>query len=374
MASVRPVEPPPLRLSVIVPFHRNLTQLAQCLAAIEVAAATLPPTVRLEELIVAADGAVDDPAALAASAGALVLVIDGPLGPGVARTRAAAVARGDVLVFVDTDVTVHADAFVRLASHFQDSPDIGAAFGAYDEDPADPGFISQCRNLGHSFVHHRSNREASTFWAGLGAVRAGVFAALGGFDPRFGRPSVEDIDLGYRIRAAGFRIVLDPRAQGKHLKRWTFRSSYVTDIRDRGIPWTQLMKRYGGMQNDLNLTLTYRLCVVVTYLMLLALAAAPLWPPVVAVVPVALVALYGLDWPYYQFFARRRGVLFALRWFPLHVIHHACNGFSFVAGNLLYAGRRWGGITLPGALPLTPWSGHDAARMGALDPRYGVPT
>ena len=353
-----------MHLSAIVPFHRNLEQLGRCLRAIRLAADALPPPFCLVDIIVAADGAVDDPASVAAGVGAMVLKIDGPCGPAFARSRAAEIAAGEILFFVDTDVVVHPDALARLAAHFIERPDLGAAFGAYDEDPEDPGFVSQARNLGHAFVHHRSRREASTFWAGLGAVRAHVFAQVGGFDERFRRPSVEDIDLGYRIAAAGYRIVLDPDARGRHLKRWTVISSYVSDVRDRGVPWTQLLHRYGGMQNDLNLTVTYRLCVVAAYVLVLSLLGSAFWPALLYGVAAAGLALWVLDWPYYQFFARRRGWTFTLRWFPLHILHHLCNGLSYVVGNGLYVTQRALGIELPGALPLTPWPpvSHPAVR------------
>ena len=230
-----------------------------------------------------------------------------------------------------------------------------------DDQPADPGFVSRCRNLGHAFVHQRSNRDAHTFWAGLGAVRAGVFAAVGGFDERFSHPSVEDIDLGYRIHAAGHRIVLDPTIQGQHLKRWTFCGSIVTDIRDRGIPWTQLLNRYGGMRDDLNLTVEYRACIVVSFLLTFCLIAAFWWPVALAGVPVAAVALWLLDPAYYRFFASHSGLSFALGWFPLHIVHHLCNGVSFVAGNALDLAARRGGLVLPWALPSSAWPGLTAS-------------
>jgi GT2 family glycosyltransferase len=345
-----------VKFSVVVPFHRNLSQLEQCLAAIGRAATKLAPGTEMVELLVVADGAVDDPRPLANQANAHVHAIAGPNGPAVARNRGVEIVTGDVVVFVDTDVVVREDALARLAAVFAAEPGIGAAFGAYDHTPADPGFLSQCRNLGHAFIHERSNREAATFWAGLGAVHCEVFRAVGGFDERFPRPSVEDIDLGYRIRAAGHRIVLDPSIQGTHLKRWTFRNSVTTDVRDRGIPWTQLMHRYGGMRNDLNVTFAYRACVVIAYLMAAALVAGWWWPPLFALLPAGLLALWLLDRPYYRFFIARRGLLFTLRWFPFHILHHLCNGVSFGAGTALWLGRR-AGVTFPWSLPVTAWTG-----------------
>jgi GT2 family glycosyltransferase len=356
MAAIGQNTSPGLRLSVIVPFHKDLARLRPCLEAIRAAGSALPAEAVLAEIIVAADGVIESPEAVAQQNGARVLSIAGPKGPAVARTRAAEQASGELLVFIDSDVVVRRDALARLAALFQNDPAIGAAFGAYDEEPPDKGFFSQCKNLAHSFIHQRSNRDATTFWAGLGAVRAPVFAAVGGFDPRFAHPSVEDIDLGYRIRAAGFRIVLEPAIQGTHLKRWTFWSSIVTDIRDRGVPWTQLLNRYRSMRNDLNVTHKYRLAVVMAYALVLALLAAPWRPPLLLAAAALLAGLWMIDRPYYRFFANRRGLPFALAWFPFHIIHHLCNGLSFALGTCLYAGRRWAGLELPWALPVTPWS------------------
>jgi hypothetical protein len=252
-------------------------------------------------------------------------------------------------------VVAHEEAFDGLVRVLTERPDVGAVFGAYDDTPADRGFFSQCRNLGHSFVHQRSRGEAATFWAGLGAVRRQLFLEVGGFDERFPRPSVEDLELGYRVRIAGFKNLLEPSIQGTHLKRWTFRNSVVTDVRDRGVPWTQLIHRYGGLHNDLNVTPTYRVCVVVAYLALVAFVAAWWSPSLLMVVALCLAALWMLDRSYYRFFRSRRGLAFTLGWFPFHVLHHLCNGVSFAVGTALWWGRR-AGVNLPWSLPVTPWA------------------
>lgn len=346
-----------MQLTVIIPFHRNLTQLRASLAAARVAGQALPKGTDLAELIVVADGAVDDPAEVARDCGARVLEVPGPRGPAVARNRGAAIARGDLLVFVDTDVVMSPDALAGFAALFAADPGVDAAFGAYDEAPADPGFISQCKNLAHSYVHQKSRGEAQTFWAGLGAIRAEAFARIGGFDERFARPSVEDIDLGYRLRSAGGRIRLEPAIQGKHLKRWTFRSAVVTDLRDRGVPWSQLLHRYGGLHDDLNITWAQRACVVIAYLLVALLAGALLWPWLLLPAVAALASLWWLDRPYYGFFSEKRGLVYALRWFPFQVLQHLSNGVSFALGTVLALGQHRAGLKLPWSLPAAPWTG-----------------
>jgi hypothetical protein len=85
-----------------------------------------------------------------------VLVVDEPAaaGPAAARNAGAEHARGDVLVFVDSDVVVGRQALGRLRAAFED-PGLTAVFGAY-EPRADGGTVSAFRNLLHHHVHASS--------------------------------------------------------------------------------------------------------------------------------------------------------------------------------------------------------------------------
>ena len=349
-----------IETSVIVPFHRNLTLLRRVLAPFR----DRPGSV---EVVIAADGATEDWRPLADACGAGSVVLPVRSGPAAARNRAAEVARGSVLLFVDADVVAAPDVLACVAAAFEADSGAAAVFGAYDDTPEATAFVSQYRNLSHRYVHCTTQREARTFWAGLGAVRTEAFRRVGGFDESFRRPCVEDIEFGYRLGDAGYRIFVDPGIRGKHLKRWTFTSSLRSDIWDRGIPWTQLLLRVGSRQTELNLTRRLRLSVVVAYLTVLLLAAAIVRPAALLLAGGALVALLALNWPYYCYFARVRGVWFAMRVVPLHFVHHLCNGLSFVAGFALFHARRLFRWRLPGSLP----SRDESSRAGAGDGSEG---
>jgi len=338
----------PPRFSFIVPFHRNLSTLARCLRALD----ARPPD---SEVIIAADGAVDDCQLLARRHGARVVDVPGPAGPATARNVGAAAARGDVLVFVDADVAVSRAGVDRMVRAIRTEPKTAAVFGAYDETPPDPGFMSQYKNLSHSFIHHTSATRASTFWAGLGAVRREAFERVGGFDERFARPSVEDIDLGYRLTAAGYEVVLDPALSATHLKRWTIGSAIVSDVRDRGIPWTQLIWRYGAFGDDLNLRTEYRWSVLLASVALGSLLLAPYDGRSLILLMLAAAGLTAANRRYYRFFFVKRGAWFATRVWVMHLIHNLCNGLSFAVGTVLFFAASLG-VRLPGSLPTTPWS------------------
>jgi GT2 family glycosyltransferase len=214
--------------TAIIPATDNPVTLERCLAAIR-AAADAP-----EE----------------------VIVVDGPpgMGPAAARNAGAARATGTILVFVDSDVEVHPDAFTRIRATFEREPELAAVFGSYDDLPSVHGVVSTFRNMLHHYVHQTSGGLATTFWAGLGAVRREAFVAVDGFDDwRFRSPSVEDIELGLRLSSAGGLIKLDPEIQGTHLKRWRLRAMLLTDLLYRGMPWTALMLERGPQAARLNL-------------------------------------------------------------------------------------------------------------------------
>ncbi len=337
-----------MRATVIVPFHRDIEQLRACLAAIR---QSLPTA----EIIVAADGVVEPYRPVVDQQQArVVLIADGPQGPAVARNRAAAHASGEVLIFVDADVVVAPHSLSKMVDLLASTPTLAGVFGAYDRTPAAPNFISRFKNLSHAYVHEIGNREASTFWAGLGAVRADAFGAVGGFDERFRRPSVEDIDLGYRLVAAGYKLRLDPSFRGTHLKRWTFQRCVTTDLMARGIPWTQLIHRFKALSNDLNTTLSLRASVALAYLILACALAASFVPQMAAAGVALLVGLVALNHRYYRWLATQQGWLFAAGVVPLHFVHHLCNGVSFIIGTALHLVGR-AGVALPGSLPLEPW-------------------
>src|SRR3954469_21599793 len=100
-----------------------------------------------------------------------LIVVREPAGawPSAARNAGAAHAGGDVLVFVDSDVVVHADAFERIRARFAADPGLVALFGSYDDGPEARGAVSGFRNLLHHQGHQDSAGAAATFWAGLGA-------------------------------------------------------------------------------------------------------------------------------------------------------------------------------------------------------------
>ena len=322
------------RLSVIVPVYNSPDDLAECLSALA------QSDYGNFDVLVVDDGSTDPVEPIVADRGFRCVRIDGPGGPARARNRGALAAAGEYLVFVDADVCVHTDTLTRIAEAFRSDPTIDAVVGTYDDRPGDRGFISQYKNLFHHYVHQRCDGAISTFWAGCGAIRRDLYLTVGGFDEqRYRRPSIEDIELGTWLSAAGYRIVLDGGILCKHLKRWTLYSLLKTDVLDRGIPWTRLMHRAGEFAATLNVTWNQRLSVALVYSTPAALTAT-IWTPWAWPAAAGLFAAVTLlNFDFYRFFARRKGWWFTARVVPLHWLYFIYCGVCVVAGTVLHYSR-----------------------------------
>jgi cellulose synthase/poly-beta-1,6-N-acetylglucosamine synthase-like glycosyltransferase len=377
-------------LSVVIAVRNAARHLHACLQSIR-ESSTAPL-----EVIVVDDCSDDRPQRVAAMWGASVTRLAVQSGPSRARNAGAAVARGDVVVFIDADVCVHPDTLQRLKTRFEAEPDVDAVFGSYGELAGADNFISRYKNLQHHFIHQHASADAWTFWSGCGGVRRQVFLEHGGFSTTYRRPAVEDIEFGMRLFRAGHKLRLDRRVQATHMKRWTFSTLVRSDTLDRAAPWTELLLAYRRLPDDLNLGWTQRLSVGASLVLLTSmiggcihlgpLFAAPVaallmvalapcgvellrvrtrgqpgaferqnrvvellgagaavcivghvpwhWLSVLAGVSIVLITWLNLD--FYRFLAARWGLLNALSAVPFHLMYFMCCASGALIGAVRY--------------------------------------
>jgi GT2 family glycosyltransferase len=318
-------------ISIVIPVYNGGEAFQRCLRSLDNFVS------KSIEIIVVVDGGTDNSREVAEKFGAKVLAFPKAGGPARARNLGARVAKGDIILFIDADVTVGADTVSQVAKIFDTFPNTDALIGSYDDTPGAVNFLSQYKNLFHHFTHQTGAEDASTFWGACGAIRRNVFLEIGGFDEAYRYPSVEDIDLGYRLKKSGYQIKLCPTVQVKHLKQWGVVSLLKAEIFYRALPWTELIWRDRHLRtNDLNLKFSSQLSLILIYALIAALFASWWSMDTLAVALGLSLTLLILNLQLYQFFHQKRGLWFAVRVIPWHWFYLFYGGIGFAIGTIRY--------------------------------------
>lgn len=331
----------PVTVSVVIPVYNGGNSFKACLESIS-QSQSIP-----DEVIVVSDGDTDGSWQVAEAFGFKVSRLPTSHGPAYARNLGARLATGDIILFIDADVTLHSETVEQVKQQFRQQPELAALIGSYDDEPGAQNFLSQYKNLFHHYTHQISSENASTFWGACGAIRRTVFQEVGGFDESYRKPCIEDIELGYRLKQAGYQIRLCKDIHVKHLKCWQPFSLLRAEILYRALPWSKLILRDRRLEADLNLSYTNRASVIFVFLLLGASAISGFNPSLLLVVVILCLGLLFINFDVYQFFYRKRGLLFTLQVIPWHWFYFLYGGAAFAYGTLSYYLERLGQSSTP---------------------------
>jgi len=325
-----------LQLSVIVPARNASSTLGTVLGAIR--ASKLPPN--SYEIIVVDDCSGDTTAAVAARHADVLVRLNGRIaGPAYARNRGAEVARGEVIAFVDVDVLVAPDTLPRMLNALNASPTLAAVSASRDDDNKAPNFVTEYWNLLLRFGEERYSAGRAHFASGCGAVRREVLESVGKYDEwRFATGCLESLELGQRLHEAGHDVQLDPSIKVTHLTEWTV-GAVCREVWRRSV----LLARSLGYQRtramvpgEVVFTLSRALTPIVAIGATLSLAAAFLPSLYVSSeMVVAVAALLLANHSMHSFFAKSRGIGFAVAAAPLHLCVQGVSAVALCAGWIL---------------------------------------
>jgi glycosyltransferase involved in cell wall biosynthesis len=202
-------------LSVVIPTYNRLPILEKCLRALE--AQCLEAPISAYEVVVVDDGSTDDTVAWLLRNSAdfphVRLVQQDHGGPAEGRNRGVEHARGDVIVFIDSDLVVTERFLIsharRLDQTWQQRGDrLCFTYGAvintanFDDPTSEP--------------HKLNDLSWAYFATGNVAIDRHVLERSGLFDTRFRLYGWEDLELGERLRRLGVVLVRCPEAVGYH--------------------------------------------------------------------------------------------------------------------------------------------------------------
>jgi GT2 family glycosyltransferase len=325
-----------LQLSVVVSTRDSCATLREVLVAIR--ASDLPRN--SYEIIVVDDKSTDGSVATAARYADTVVKLAGrPSGPGYSRNRGVELARGPVIAFVDCDVVVRPDTLSRMLTILREHPDIDAVSASHDETSGAPNFVSQYWNLLLSFGEQRHPGRCAQFAPGCGVVRRSVFLSAGMYDEwRFDTASMESVELGERLLGAGSGVLLSSELKVTHLKTWDLKSVsrevwHRSRILARSLGYFRMSAAAPG---EVVFTLSRTLVPAVALLGTLMLAAAFVPPPHSgAKGGLALAVLLLANLPVHRFYAKARGIGFAIASAPLHIVVQIVAAVALCTGWIL---------------------------------------
>jgi glycosyltransferase involved in cell wall biosynthesis/GT2 family glycosyltransferase len=157
---------------------------------------------------------------------------DEPFNFSLKCNRGAEAATGDYLLFLNDDVTPLNDEWLHAMMQYAQLPEIGGVSGKllYTDDTIQyAGMVTNVRDfVGTSFhtweaddLRHYSIvnwvRNVSVLSGACLLTRAEVFNEVGGWDAQNAPIANSDLDLSFKLRAAGYRLVYTPYAKLRHI-------------------------------------------------------------------------------------------------------------------------------------------------------------
>ena len=206
-----------MRFSVVIPTYQRRDLVRASVQALSRQAGG-----HAFEVIVVVDGSTDGTASALRqmeTAGPMTVLEQPNRGASMARNAGAAVARGEILLFLDDDMEAAPNLLTELDRSHRDGADV--VFGHIPLHPDSPAnFLSA--GIGY-WTDGRLKRLTTPgekltihdLLTGQMSLSRELFLRVGGFDTRFtldGTFGDEDIDFGYRMMRDGYRLVFSPDA------------------------------------------------------------------------------------------------------------------------------------------------------------------
>lgn len=206
-------------LSIVIPTKDRVAALTETLGAIERQSVA---GVKVEAIVVdngSGDGTVEEVRARSGASTMPLRLLEHPAGgPAAARNAGAAVASGEILLFLGDDTEPAATDLLQthLDLHAARPGETYGVLGRITWTPRKPvtPFMRWLENGGPQFHFGRLAAgpvdAAFYFYSSHASVKRSLFERVGGFDARFPTAAIEDTELGVRLAEAGLELDYHP--------------------------------------------------------------------------------------------------------------------------------------------------------------------
>lgn len=255
-------------VTVIIPVYGKANHTLHCLSSIKTSRTTTP-----FEILVIDDCSVDDTAELLALVdGIRVVRNEQNLGFLHSCNKAAALAQGDYLLFLNNDTQVVPGWLDALHATFRDFPDAGLvgskllfADGSLQEAGGviweDASGLNYGRGDDANRPEYNFLRDVDYCSGASIMVPRKLFLDLGSFDTRYAPAYYEDTDLAFAVRHAGRRVLYQPASVVLHFEGVTSGTDITVGTKAFQAvnqqkflaKWHQVLASHGNRAGDIRL-------------------------------------------------------------------------------------------------------------------------
>ncbi|TRZ55513.1 glycosyltransferase [archaeon] len=201
-------------VSVIIPCFNAERTILRTLEALD------KQTAKGFEVILADDGSNDETVKTAKSFKPenykLIVIAEKHAGPAAQRNRGAKKAKGELLLFTDSDCVPEKNWVSEMAKPFADKNIVGVS-GTY-RTLNNEKIIARFEGYEIAKRHEKLARQKYIDFIGSfsAGYRKNIFKKFGGFSSDFKRADAEDPELSFKIAKTGYRMVFNPKAVVAH--------------------------------------------------------------------------------------------------------------------------------------------------------------
>ena len=301
------------KISVIIPMRNSSEHLEHCLKS------ACNQDYSDYEVIVIDDFSQDNSLEIAKKYPVEIISFDNNHGAATARNKGAEKARGEILLFTDTDVILERTCLSQIAegmtsfnSHFS------GIVGRLADDSPQENFASSYKNLYMHYTYGLLPEEISVFYTSIAAIKKDTFHACKGFDPNYKGASIEDMEFGERITANGYKIRINKDLKVRHLHRYSFFDLLKTAFkRAEGVTKIMMRKKFnkGEKSTYQSSPLSFRSGIAIIFLSFVSLCLGIIFAKNLFFVTalVLYLLILGINFSFLDFLRKKKGLFFFLK-------------------------------------------------------------
>jgi GT2 family glycosyltransferase len=211
-------------ISIVIPNYNGSQTIGKCLDSI------FAKKDHDREVVVVDDSSEDGSLDIIRKYPCRLIQLERRAGASAARNAGAFNSKGDVLFFMDADCLLQQDTLAIIRRDLAAYPPDVVIGGTYTPMPHDPVFFSLFQYAFINYFETKNSGNPDYLATHALAIHTKTFRKLGGFTENF-LPILEDVEFCHRLRRVGFRLVMDPDLQVRHIFNLSFLGSMRNAIR-----------------------------------------------------------------------------------------------------------------------------------------------